>query len=82
MSSDTHTKMANVTEPLIKSVQGSDPQNLMEYITRQKIYDSRFWKEECFGLTAADVTERAAQCAHWVGREAVLYAKHRAASLK
>lgn len=59
--------MANVTDPLIKSVQGSDPQNLMEYITRQKIYDSRFWKEECFGLTAADVLERAAKSLTCVG---------------
>eukprot|EP00534_Pseudo-nitzschia_fraudulenta_P010443 CAMPEP_0201225916 /NCGR_PEP_ID=MMETSP0851-20130426/194359_1 /ASSEMBLY_ACC=CAM_ASM_000631 /TAXON_ID=183588 /ORGANISM="Pseudo-nitzschia fraudulenta, Strain WWA7" /LENGTH=391 /DNA_ID=CAMNT_0047515693 /DNA_START=7 /DNA_END=1182 /DNA_ORIENTATION=+ len=59
--------MANVTDPLIKSVQGSDPQNLMEYITRQKIYDSRFWKEECFGLTAADVMERAASSLTCVG---------------
>ena len=59
--------MANVTDPLIKSVQGSDPQNLMEYITRQKIYDSRFWKEECFGLTAADVMERAAESLTCVG---------------
>lgn len=59
--------MANVTDPLIKSVQGSDPQNLMEYITRQKIYDSRFWKEECFGLTAADVMERAAKSLTCVG---------------
>ena len=59
--------MANVTDPLIKSVQGSDPQNLMEYITRQKIYDSRFWKEECFGLTSADVMERAAQSLTCVG---------------
>uniref|UniRef100_A0A7S4AFA4 Pre-mRNA-splicing factor 38 n=1 Tax=Pseudo-nitzschia australis TaxID=44445 RepID=A0A7S4AFA4_9STRA len=59
--------MANVTDPLIKSVQGSDPQNLMEYITRQKIYESRFWKEECFGLTAADVMERAAGSLTCVG---------------
>ena len=59
--------MANVTDPLIKNVQGSDPQNLMEYITRQKIYDSRFWKEECFGLTAADVMERAAEVLTCVG---------------
>jgi len=59
--------MANVTDPLIKSVQGSDPQNLMEYITRQKIYDSRFWKEECFGLTAADVMERAAKSLTSIG---------------
>jgi len=39
----------------------------MEYITRQKIYDSRFWKEECFGLTAADVMERAAESLTCVG---------------
>jgi pre-mRNA-splicing factor 38A len=53
--------MANVTDPLIRAIQGSDPQNLMEYITRQKIYDSRFWKEECFGLAAVDVLEKAAK---------------------
>jgi pre-mRNA-splicing factor 38A len=51
--------MANVTDPLISAVSGTDPQNLMEYITRQRIYDSRFWKEECFGLTVADVLEKA-----------------------
>jgi pre-mRNA-splicing factor 38A len=59
--------MANVTDPLIRNVQGSDPQNLMEYITRQKIYDSRFWKEECFGLTAADVLEKAAKTLICIG---------------
>ncbi|VEU41394.1 unnamed protein product [Pseudo-nitzschia multistriata] len=59
--------MANVTDPLIKSIQGSDPQNLMEYITRQKIYDSRFWKEQCFGLTVADVMERAVETLTCVG---------------
>lgn len=52
--------MANVSDPLANTVSGSDPQNLMEYITRQKIYDGRFWKEECFGLTVADVLEKAA----------------------
>jgi pre-mRNA-splicing factor 38A len=59
--------MANLTDPLIRAVQGTDPQNLMEYITRQKIYDSRFWKEDCFGLTAADVLERAAKTLHNMG---------------
>lgn len=59
--------MANLTDPLIRSIQGTDPQNLMEYITRQKIYDSRFWKEECFGLTTADVLERAARSLQNVG---------------
>ena len=50
--------MANVTDPLVNQLSGTDPQNLMEYITRQKIYDSRFWKEECFGLTVTDVLEK------------------------
>lgn len=53
--------MANLTDPLIRAIQGSDPQNLMEYITRQKIYDCRYWKEECFGLAAVDVLEKAAK---------------------
>lgn len=52
--------MANVTDPLISAVSGSDPQNLLEYITRQRIYDSRYWKEECFGLSVEDVLEKAA----------------------
>lgn len=53
--------MANVSDPLVNALSGSDPQNLMEYITRQKIYDSRYWKEQCFGLTVADVLEKAAE---------------------
>lgn len=52
--------MANVTDPLACPIHGTNPQNLIEYITRQRIYDSQYWKEECFGLTAADVVEKAA----------------------
>ena len=37
------------------------PQNLVEYITRQKIYDSLYWKEECFGLSASDVATKAVE---------------------
>jgi pre-mRNA-splicing factor 38A len=59
--------MANRTDPLIASVSGTDPQNLMEYITRQRIYDSRYWKEECFGLSVADVLEKAAQQLQCIG---------------
>jgi pre-mRNA-splicing factor 38A len=51
--------MANVTDPLAHSVHGTNPQNLVEYITRQKIYDSLYWKEECFGLSASDVATKA-----------------------
>lgn len=59
--------MANLTDPLARPVHGTDPQNIIEYITRQKIYDSQFWKEECFGLTAADVTEKAARRIDTIG---------------
>lgn len=50
--------MANVTDPLISQLHGSDPQNCIEYITRQKIYDSRYWKEYCFGNSVLDVLEK------------------------
>jgi pre-mRNA-splicing factor 38A len=53
--------MANRTDPLAAQLSGQDPQNLIEYITRQKIYDSRYWKETCFGLTIADVLEKACE---------------------
>lgn len=52
--------MANVTDPLARPIHGTNPQNLIEYITRQRIYDSQYWKESCFGLTAAGVAEKAA----------------------
>ena len=53
--------MANLTDPLANAIHGTDPQSLMEYMTRQKIYDSRYWKEECFGLNAIGVLEKATQ---------------------
>ena len=53
--------MANRTDPLIAQVSGSDPQNLMEYITRERLYDCRFWKESCFGMTVENVLEYAAE---------------------
>jgi pre-mRNA-splicing factor 38A len=59
--------MANVTDPLARSVHGTNPQNLIEYITRQKIYDSLYWKEHCFGLSAADVAVKAAKDVKAVG---------------
>ncbi len=52
--------MANVTDPLARPIHGTNPQNLIEYITRQRIYDSQYWKEHLFGCTAADVAEKAA----------------------
>jgi pre-mRNA-splicing factor 38A len=34
-------------------------QNLVEYIVRQKVYQTTYWKESCFALTAETVIERA-----------------------
>ena len=48
----------NTTDPLATSVHGSNPQTLIENITRQKIYSTVFWKESCFGLSAEGVLER------------------------
>lgn len=59
--------MANRTDPLANVVSGTDPQNLLEYITRQKIYDGRYWKETCFGLAVADVLEVGVEQLHCVG---------------
>ena len=39
----------------------------MEYIIRQKIYDCRFWKEECFGLSVEDVLEKSAKSLTCIG---------------
>lgn len=53
--------MANRTDKNAKLVHGTNPQYLIEKIIRTRIYESRYWKEECFGLSAADVLEKATQ---------------------
>ena len=37
-------------------------QNLVEKILRMKIYNTTYWKEHCFGLTAASVVEKVCPC--------------------
>ena len=44
-------EMANRTAKDAKSIKGTNPQYLVEKIIRTRIYDSKYWKEECFGLT-------------------------------
>lgn len=53
--------MANTTDPFAQTVHGTNPQYLIEKITRSKIYNCTYWKEECFGLTAASLLEKAVQ---------------------
>ena len=51
--------MANRTDPLAAQVHGTNPQNLIERILRERIYANRYWKEHCFGLTAASLVDKA-----------------------
>ncbi|VDD96188.1 unnamed protein product [Enterobius vermicularis] len=44
--------MANRTVKDAATVKGTNPQYLVEKIIRTRIYDSKYWKEECFALTA------------------------------
>ena len=53
--------MANATDKAARSVHGTNPQNLLENILRQKIYDLPYWKNECFALTAETLIERAVE---------------------
>ncbi|XP_039127726.1 pre-mRNA-splicing factor 38-like [Dioscorea cayenensis subsp. rotundata] len=59
--------MANRTDPLAKSIHGTNPQNLVEKIVRSKIYESTFWKEQCFGLTAETLVDKAMELDHLGG---------------
>lgn len=51
--------MANRTDPAAKSIRGTNPQNLVEKILRSKIYQNTYWKEQCFGLTAETLVDKA-----------------------
>ncbi|UYV67255.1 PRPF38A [Cordylochernes scorpioides] len=51
--------MANRTVKDAISVRGTNPQYLVEKIIRTRIYDSQYWKEECFALSAELVAEKA-----------------------
>ncbi|KNA19335.1 hypothetical protein SOVF_060510 [Spinacia oleracea] len=56
--------MANRTDPLAKSIRGTNPQNLVEKIVRSKIYQNTYWKEQCFGLTAETLVDKAMELDH------------------
>jgi pre-mRNA-splicing factor 38A len=53
--------MANKTDVVAAHVHGTDPQYLIEKITRAKIYEQPYWKEKAFGLSAATLGQRHAQ---------------------
>ncbi|NXM83678.1 PR38A factor, partial [Oenanthe oenanthe] len=51
--------MAKRTVKDAHSIHGTSPQYLLEKIIRTRIYECRYWKEECFGLTAELVVDKA-----------------------
>ncbi|KAL6051882.1 hypothetical protein STEG23_000246 [Scotinomys teguina] len=50
--------MVNHTVKDAHSIHGTNPQYLVEKIIRTRIYESKYWKEECFGLTAELVVDK------------------------
>eukprot|EP00795_Rhopilema_esculentum_P004665 gene4665-20948_t len=56
--------MANRTVGDAKSVRGTNPQYLVEKIIRTRIYESKYWKEECFALTAELLVDKAMALDH------------------
>ncbi|KAF9607477.1 hypothetical protein IFM89_036074 [Coptis chinensis] len=56
--------MANRTDPTAKNIHGTNPQNLVEKILRSKIYQNTYWKEQCFGLTAETLVDKAMELDH------------------
>lgn len=51
--------MANRTLKDAKNIHGTNPQYLIEKIIRSRVYDSMFWKEQCFALTAELMVDKA-----------------------
>lgn len=51
--------MANSTARIAKNIHGTNPQFLIERVIRGRIYDSTYWKEHCFALTAESLVDKA-----------------------
>ncbi|KAI0424820.1 PRP38 family-domain-containing protein [Xylaria sp. FL1042] len=46
---------------------GLNPATIMEKAVRERIVDSYFWKEQCFGVNEADIVDRVADHVSFVG---------------
>ncbi|RHZ44756.1 hypothetical protein Glove_709g23 [Diversispora epigaea] len=60
--------MANRTVSDAIAIHGTNPQYLIEKIIRTRIYESLYWKESCFGLTAETLVDRAAKLSCFGGQ--------------
>ncbi|KAA1113846.1 Pre-mRNA-splicing factor 38A [Puccinia graminis f. sp. tritici] len=50
--------MANTTAKGALSIHGTNPQFLIDKVLRSRIYESEYWKESCFGLTAESIIDK------------------------
>ena len=46
---------------------GLNPATIMEKAVRERIVESYFWKEQCFGMNEADIVDRVVEHVHFVG---------------
>ncbi|EER08078.1 hypothetical protein Pmar_PMAR010741, partial [Perkinsus marinus ATCC 50983] len=53
--------MANLTDKGVAGAHGGNPQFLISQIVRDRVYSLRYWKEECFGLNAETILDKAAE---------------------
>ncbi|KAG5341982.1 hypothetical protein C0989_006131 [Termitomyces sp. Mn162] len=51
--------MANTTVAGALAIHGKNPQFLVETVIRNRIYESNYWKEHCFALTAESLIDKA-----------------------
>ncbi|KAF4615138.1 hypothetical protein D9613_002877 [Agrocybe pediades] len=51
--------MANTTVSGAQAIHGQNPQFLVETVIRNRIYESTYWKEHCFALTAESIIDKA-----------------------
>merc|ERR1712168_849024 len=51
--------MANRTVKDAHTIHGTNPQYLIEKIIRSRIYECKYWKEECFALTSELLVDKA-----------------------
>ncbi|KAL1412870.1 hypothetical protein Q8F55_000619 [Vanrija albida] len=47
------------TQRGVKALHGSHPQNLIEKVIRERIYESTYWKEHCFATNAETIIDKA-----------------------
>ncbi|KAF4676775.1 hypothetical protein FOL47_004946, partial [Perkinsus chesapeaki] len=57
--------MANLTDKGAAGAHGGNPQFLISQIVRDRVYSLRYWKEECFGLNAETILDKAAELNTW-----------------